>query len=250
MKLFLIAATIFCILPNAFGEIKTVRVGAYEFPPFVIFEKQNIHGLTIDTIEILNKIQKQYKFELYLTSSKRRYSDFKQNYDLIIFEDPKWGWQNQTKMVASKTIVSGKEVFIAAKTPQRDQSFFENLEKKTLLGIIGYHYAFLNYSTNPKDFKKYNIRFSPSHQDNIQAVATQRADIAAVSSPYLNYFLKTHPQFSEKILVSQHPDHEFEQKIIGKAKGPILVEELNHLIEKLKDNAEFVAKLKEYQISK
>ena len=57
----------------------------YMFPPFVeIGEQGKVSGLTLDLIDALNKIQSEYHFEFYLTSSKRRYKDF-QNKNLIPF---------------------------------------------------------------------------------------------------------------------------------------------------------------------
>lgn len=99
------AAIALLSLPLAHAQ-QIVKVGGYDFPPFIDKNTGNA-SLTLDLIAALNAFQKKYTFEFVETSSKRRFINFdERKYDLIFFEALEWGWQGK-EVEASKVIMHG-----------------------------------------------------------------------------------------------------------------------------------------------
>lgn len=91
-----------------------IPVGAYPFLPFVGASG----GLTQDMLQVMNNFQTEYEFYLVPTSSNRRYRDMANgSFQMILFENIKWGWDSHT-VDASKVFFQGDgEVYVARKAP-------------------------------------------------------------------------------------------------------------------------------------
>lgn len=183
-----------------------VKVGGYDFPPFVDMA-DGATSLTRDLIAALNAFQKKYVFEFVSTSSKRRFSDFdEKRYDLIFFESLEWGWQGK-EVDTSEVIMRGGAVYITRADKNKDQRYFDNFKGKTIWGILGYHYGFANFNSDPEYLKKtFNAHMTPSHEGLIEAAARGRADISVVVKEYLQVYLTNHPEMRDKILISKKFD--------------------------------------------
>ncbi len=192
-----------------------VQVGGYEFPPFVIVKDGKTTGLTFDFIRELNRFQNKYIFKFILTTPNRRYSDFNKKYfDLLFFESKHWGWDSY-ETESSNIFLKGGEVYIARHQPGRDQSYFKVLHNKKLLGILGYHYRFANFESDPTKLKKrFDIGLTSTHSGNILSIIFGRADIAIVTESYLKMFLFRHPHYRHKLIISEHYDQEYHHSIL------------------------------------
>ncbi len=185
---------------------KVVKVGGYEFPPFVDRSAGGT-SLTFDLIAALNAFQKKYDFQFVDTSSKRRFIHFdEKRYDLIFFEAVDWGWQDR-EIEASKVIMQGGAVYITRAGNDKDQRYFEDFRGKSIWGILGYHYGFANFNAD-RDFlkKNFNAHMITSHAGLIEAAAAGRADISVVVNEYLQIYLLKHPEVRRKILISRKFD--------------------------------------------
>jgi len=215
-----------------------IKVGGYEFPPFVDTKnKEGFHGATLDLINALNKTQNEYRFEFFLTSSKRRYLDFAEDrFDLILFENIAWGWSGHP-VETSNTFMEGGEVYIAFKREGRDQSFFEGIETKRIAGILGYHYGFASFNADESFLSShYNVLLSSDHLRNIRLILTNRpelAEVAIVTRSYLAEFLNEYPEHQEKLLISEKFDQEYHHSALVRKQGDISVEQINGLLQKL-----------------
>lgn len=219
----------------AFSESKIVKVGAYEFPPFVSWQAGVPVGLVVELLKEFNHSQNKYHFQLIETSAKRRYEDLKNKiYDIIFFESIHWGWIS-FPVNASNVFLVGGEVFITRQTGKKTQSYFDDLFNKTIRGILGYHYGFAHFSTDPQVLKKWKLELTNSHEGNIMAVVEERADLAIVTKKYLDIFLKTNPLLKEKILISQKQDQIYRHSVIVRNNAVISVQEINMLLAKIKN---------------
>jgi ABC-type amino acid transport substrate-binding protein len=189
-----------CTIPVNAQQV--VKVGGYDFPPFVD-KTPGATSLTLDLIAALNAFQKKYIFEFVHTSSKRRFINFDEGkYDLIFFEAIDWGWQGR-EMAASEVIMHGGTVYITRMEKYKDQRYFDDLRGKTIWGILGYHYGFANFNADYEFLKKnYNAHMTTSQDGLIEAAVTGRADISVVVKEYLQIYLLKHPDVQNKILVS------------------------------------------------
>ncbi|MCP3925808.1 MAG: transporter substrate-binding domain-containing protein [Desulfobacterales bacterium] len=231
---FLIVLSTFIYSGQVIAE--TILVGGYQFPPFIEIDenKQKISGITIDLIKEMNEFQKKFKFKFTPTSSKRRYLFFEEKrFDIIMFEDIKWGWKNKD-IVASKVILKGGDVYITKYHHSKNQSYFENLKKKSLAVILGYHYGFANYNADEKFLKKnFKIQFNTNHKGNIIKVLFERVDIAVVTLSFLKMFLKNNPDIKSKILVSKKFDQHYNHTILLRKNFKITKKEMNEILTKM-----------------
>lgn len=217
----------------------SINVGAYDYPPFVQWQNGKPVGLINDFVKILNTNQTKYTFKIVETTSNRRFYDLENKYfDIIFFENILWNW-NKDKVQSSYVFLSGGEVFITKNKPGRDQTYFNDLQNKTIRGFLGYHYAFLNYSTDPQFTKKWKLEFTNSHDGNIQAVVDERAELAIITKEYLNFFFKKMPHLEKEILISRKFDQVYNHSAIVRRNGRIQINEVNDLLNKIKNDPEF-----------
>lgn len=227
-----------CLLSSLAHSQTVIKVGGYEFPPFVNTKnKEGSQGATLDLIDGLNKLQSDYRFVFFPTSSKRRYLDFSEGrYDLIMFENIHWGWADHP-VEASKTFMAGGEVYIAYKREGRDQSFFEGMESKRMVGMLGYHYGFASFNADEKFLSgRFDILLTTDHLRSIRLILANRpelAEIAVVTRSFLGEYLSDHPEDRETLLISEKYDQEYNHSILVRKQGLISVEKINQLLNQL-----------------
>ncbi len=213
-----------------------VKVGGYDFPPYVQEKDGKFNGLTLDLIEMLNAFQSKYRFEFLPTSSMRRYEDFNNGtYDVILFESVDWGWQ-EIPVDVSRKFASDCEVFVAKALPKRTQKYFDVLKGKSLLVYLGYHYPFAAYDADPKRLlAKFNARTTISHEANIRSVLAGRADLAVVTRSFLAKFLRDHPAEIPRLMVSQRVEQTYHHTMLVRKNIEPSMGELNGLIDRMED---------------
>lgn len=209
----------------------TIKVGAYEFPPYVM---ETESGVTHAFLDLLNVSQNEFRFELVATSPQRRYEDLEQGrFDVIAFESLTWGWQNRP-VDATRVYLRDAEVFVAKAAPGVDQSFFNRLDDKTILGRLGYHYAFADFNADPKALEiGHRTRVTVTHEGNVRNVVAGRATLAIVTRSFLNRFLKSDPDLARKLLVSDRVDQVYEHTILVRRGAPVTAAWLNALLDRL-----------------
>lgn len=214
-----------------------IKVGAYPFPPYLNINTRT--GKTIEVIELLNKIQTEYKFELVLTSPERRYKDLGEKFDLMFFEDLNWNWKNQ-KIDSSQVFLKDEEVFITLAENYSGEDYFDNIKNKKILMISGFHYAFANYNTDKLYLEKnFKPVFSTSPEHTIEFLLNKRADIAIITKSFLTQYLKKFPEKKELIIISKNPDQIYNLSFIRSLKAPISLDSLDSLVKKLQESKKF-----------
>jgi polar amino acid transport system substrate-binding protein len=217
---------------------RQVSVGAYDFPPFSTWSNGQPAGIVTDLLALLNQRQKRFQFTLVETSPKRRYEDMsKKIYDVIFFEDKRWGWSDPS-VEASRVFMVGGEVFITRAIKGRDQRYFDDLKGKSIRGILGYHYGFANYRTDPAELSRWNLMLTNSHEGNIRAILDGRSDMAIVTKEYLDGFFAKNPRIRTKLLVSKRVDQEYRHTALVRKDSAIALREINHLLEDLLGSGE------------
>lgn len=208
-----------------------VRVGAYEFPPYV---DETGGGVTRDLLELLNGAQGEFRFEMVRTAPQRRYDDLDQGrFDMIAFECRDWGWQDRP-VEATRPFLRDAEVFVARAAPGIDQRYFDDLSGKTILGRLGYHYAFAGFDADPKRLEqRYRTRVTVTHEGNVRSVAAGRADLAIVTRSFLTRFLQREPELARQILVSERTDQIYEHTILTRHGTAVTASWLNTLLDRL-----------------
>lgn len=227
------------LLPCSSEAKILVKVGGYEFYPFVEYEGKSGH--TIEIIKKFNQSQNKYKFQFVLTSAKRRYRDFTTGkFDVILFEDESWGWsQEKINYNTSSVLAKGQEVIIALKAINRDQSFFSNFKDKKIKLILGYHYKLLNMQTDHQstENKKFEgISFGTSLKENLKELLEGKIDITFLNSFELDELLKDKYFSKDQILINKEEDHSYSLRAIMTPNSPIHMSEFEQLFNKHKIN--------------
>lgn len=219
----LLLTLLMLFLPPAVAKIP-VRVGAYEFPPYVQLQQEQASGFTVELITQLNQLQQEYHFELVMTTAIRRHQDFQQGlFDALFFEDINWGWQQRAiELKQSPAFAKDDEVFIALRSQAESQQWFDDLSGKSMAGILGYHYRIADYQTDAELLSsQYLLVPISDHQTNIELVLKQRTDTAIVTRSFLSQYLDLHPQYREVLLISDRIDQSYQHQLLLRAEHPL-----------------------------
>lgn len=214
-----------------------VRVGGYEFSPYVEIENQQPTGLTIELLKALNRIQDRYDFQFEFTSPRRRYEDFASGrIDVIFFESPEWGWTSRgIKFTSTREFMRDGEVFVALAAPGRDERFFASLAGRTIAGIYGYHYAFAGFNDDPAVLERdFRMSLVYSNYASIQLVLSGRTELAIVTRSYLDRFLRASPKTAPRLLVSKRIDQVYSLRALVGEQARISADELEALLATLR----------------
>lgn len=228
-----------------------VNVAEVYFPPYVLKADQaSGPGLLAQLVGAMNQQQHEFRFVLVPTSIKRRYGDFQQGrFDLAIFENPAWGWQD----IAHTALDMGledSEVFVARAEQGRGQDYFEQLQGKRLALYHGYHYAFAQFNAEPEYLsKEFNATLTHSHDSNLLMVLHQRAEIALVTRSYIDDFLERHRQYAGQLLISERVDQRYRHHVLLRPGAPISVEQFSTVLEQLRRNGHLEKIFGRYQIA-
>lgn len=218
-----------------------VKVGATEFPPYIIISNSGeVTGIIRETIDYMNSVQTDYKFIAIPASAMRRHENFKKKFfDVSFYDNIEWGW-DKTLAEPSKVFMRGKEVYIARAKKGRGEEYFTDLKNKTMVGMLGYHYGFANFNSDPAYLRKnFNMQSSTSNESSIKMILYERGDIAVVSDAYLNWYLGQHPEAREKILISKRVDQNYTHTIIVRKDIRPTVTEINKLLTMFRHSKEF-----------
>lgn len=236
---------------KALANMRTLKVGAYVFPPYFEKEDGTKSGALVDLISLLNLSQSTYQFEIYETSPKRRYQDFiNGKYDIIFFESPLWGWTDYSeKITFHGNDIVDQEVFITSteKFKKFGDSYFNELKGKSIGVYLGYHYKFAGYNSDENYLKKqFNAYVSSSHIRNIIGVSKGRLDLAIVTKSYIDKYLFENPTLKESIYVSKTYDQQYLMKFGYKSEKSFSSDKLKMAINKVLASPQFQDILKKY----
>ncbi|XOZ34531.1 hypothetical protein ACMDCT_04680 [Halomonadaceae bacterium KBTZ08] len=208
--------------------------------------------MTLEVIDALNEIQDQYKFEFFLTSSKRRYLDHEQGfYDAILFEDKRWQWRDRP-VEGTRVIARDEEVFVAHSNRVDSQDFFNNLKDKQLVGMLGYHYQFADHVTDEGFLDtKFDMLLSSSLERNIKLILLDRpsvAEVAVVPRSFLRLYLRRHPRAREHLTISERVDQVYKLRALVREGSTIPVESMDRLLGQLEESGRLPELRRKYRL--
>ena len=228
-----------------------IKVGLYHFPPFTITKGEQVGGLAIDLLALMNARQDKFEFVPVATSPSTRHKVLSLGRcDISMFEEIEWGWENYDVDI-TEPFLDGEEVYIALAKPGRDQRYFNSFDNKTMVGVKGYHYRFANFNSNPEFLKKtFNMQLTPSNLGSIKMVLQdQRGDIAVVTRSLLAQFINIHPEQKNRILISDKVDQTYHLSAVLRKGIALDIATLNDLLKTLKDDGSFEHLWESVQVS-
>lgn len=246
----LVLLALSCFAAQSAVAAQLVKVGAYNFPPYVLkAESEQPQGLLPDLLALLNQRQSDYHFELVPTSVTRRYRDFASGrIDLVLFESVAWGWQN-IPLSNLDLQVEDAEVYVAKAEPGRTQDYFEQIKGKRLALYSGYHYGFANFNADPEYLaREFNALLNYSHESNLLMVQRGRADITIVARSYLHSFERLFPEQRAQLLVSNKTDQIYHHEALLRPQAPIDSATLGALLQQLRSDGLLSKLYAQYQL--
>ena len=242
----LYALFISCLLSTSILAANVVKVGIYDFPPYV-FIADKTNGITVQMIAAMNKFQQKYEFVAVPTTAIRRYRDFENNkFDMMIFENKNWGWQKYPVAV-SQTFVTGEEVYVTQAKRGKGQDFFLDFKNKAIIGVLGYHYQFANFHVE-RDYleKNFNLLLTNSQKKSLELILHDRGEIAVLSKEYLNYHFAHSPADEAKLLISKKLDQVYQHTILVRKDRELSINYINKLLDQMKQKGTLIPLWEEY----
>ncbi len=241
--------TILLFLTSQFSMASNViKIGAYEFKPY-FFENSN-ESLLVQIVSVLNKEMPEYKFEIQTLPAKRRFQYFSENkVDFMIFEDQNWGWKKINHLFHNLGIEDG-ELFFGHNQKINNENYFKIFTKKSIVGILGYHYQITNFEEEPS--KKYDFKFiTVSNAENVMdVILKQRADIGILPKSYLSRYFEKHPAVENQLILSSNFDQKYKLGLISQPKSKISSEKLTKILNILRSNPEVISLYRQFALLK
>lgn len=213
-----------------------IRVGGYPYAPFVVKESENRYrGLTLDLISALNEVQQEVRFVFVPTSATHRYQALALGrFSLMLFEDIRWNWDAEQVHMTPPLLLGG-EIYVALKVPGRDQTFFEHIDQRKLIGVTGYHYGFADFNANADALKqRFRITLVKDNATAIQGLFKGRGEVAILNLAYLNQFSQQYPELAAQLLRSDKWDQQYELRALLSPTADISTRQLETWLAELK----------------
>jgi len=206
-----------------------VVVGLSVRPPFLDVSEQN--GAGPDMLAVLNIVQEQFNFLYKAIPSQRKVQAIKESWtDVSMWDNLSWGWKSPP-MQASTSLVNSKDVFIALTDENRTQHFFNDLTKRKLAFVNGYHYKIADFETNvDKLSTRFDLSMVRTEEAALKMVLAKRVEVSIVSETALNWFLIRYPKYRSKIFISETFDTQYSRHFITSNNSVIKVSELNQFL--------------------
>nr|WP_281174849.1 transporter substrate-binding domain-containing protein [Kiloniella litopenaei] len=207
-------------------------MGVVDFPPFyTIQQNQPLSGLGIDLINAMNEIQSDYRFEVVEASPRRRHDMFKKGlYDISLFDHLSWGWTPEDVMV-TRVFLRGGERYITARNKEVAPTLFKDISSRKIGAILGYHYNFANFETDPEKLKKrFDINLVTYQEQIIKQVLSHRVEIGVITETFLKKYLKENIEVRDRIVISENYDQEYNFVGIVRKEAAITATELENII--------------------
>ena len=240
----------FLALSSRLEAAEEVRVGGYDFPPYLFRpESDEPHGLVVEMLTLLNQLQSDYHFVLVPTAATRRYRDLVTGrFDLIFFESSLWGWQD-TPHVALSLPIEEAEVYVALRVPGRAEEYFADLSGKRMALHRGYHYGFAGFDPDPYMLRDhFEAQMTYSHDSNLRMLLLRRADVAVVTRSYLQIYAERNPANMERLIVSSRLDQVYRHQVLMRPGGLPGQVRMSALLKRLLVDPTFVTLLHRYHL--
>ncbi len=220
---------------------KTIKIGITHFPPFYVVEHDHpLKGLGLDLISAMNDAQSDYKFEVIEASPRRRHDMFQKGlYDVSLFDHLDWGWNPETVEI-TKVYLKGGERYISSNKAQEKPDFFQNISSKKIGAILGYHYRFAEFETDPQELnKRFDINLVANQEQIIKQVLSNRIEVGVISETFLKKYLRENKENADRITISENYDQEYNFVGIVRKNAPISALTLERIIGSVTSNPEY-----------
>lgn len=218
-----------CQIPVLMGNADAQK------PP--LFFENGTKGLVLDLVEALNRIQKEFSFQLKTYPSQRLtlYAAQGDKIHIIMFSNLKWIGEAARNFKPSVRLMSSRDIYFSLKDEGRNQDFFDNVGKIATVGVQGYHYFYSGFVNDGIYLKNiYNTTLVKDELTVIQMILLGRGQIGIAENSSLEYFRGLNPDGYSRLLLSTQPDNVFDRVLLVNNDAPVSVEQMNNFIRTMK----------------
>ncbi|MBU2114662.1 MAG: hypothetical protein KKE94_12950, partial [Gammaproteobacteria bacterium] len=96
--------------------------------------------------------------------------------DIVMWDNVNWGWNNSENLTASLPLLYSEDRFVIHSSNTSAEDYFDNFTGKSICGVNGYHYVFLNFETDYNAISKdLNITLVRTEEESIKMALNKMA---------------------------------------------------------------------------
>ena len=226
-------------------ERKRVVVVAVFWANFVELDARGqARGAIVDFVHQMNEVQDRYQFELQVVPRRRLDLMFRQQQgDVFPLAAKVWA-DPELNLDPTRTILRTGDVYIArADNPYGGAKVFDELAKRNLAGVLGYHYGLFENNADERAVRqRFKVQFLPNDEAVLKFVLLGRAEVGILSEAVLAQSLAD-PALRSRLIIAAQYDSRVDLSNLVRRGGPIGVADMNELIERM-EKAGHVDRLK------
>ena len=218
----------------ALAQIK-VRVATEPWDQIVYLDDTGEpKGAIADFIRKMNDVQSKFHFELNVYPRLRLDTVFMEK-EADVYPLRTTAWTNPALgLLPTKTILFSGDVYFSKRHNRfGGTKVFDNLTKKSIVGVRGYHYRIFNNNSDENYIKNnFNAYLVATNKAVVQFVMAGRADVGIVPEVIIAKYLAD-PKIQGEIIVSEKFDSRVDLSNLVRRDGPISVKEMDAIIDLL-----------------
>lgn len=228
----------------AHAQVK-VAVATESWAQLMYLDKKNVpRGVMAEFVQRMNEVQDKFRFELAIFPRLRLDQEFlDKRADVYPLRTVAWT-RPELGLLATRTILTSGDLYIARSGNRHGgRKVFDDIAKKKIAGVRGYHYQVFNNNPDETYIKKnFNAYLVGTNEAVVNFVLADRADVGIIPEVIIANYLAD-PKMRERLIVSERYDSRVELSNLVRKDGPISVDDMNAIIDLLVKSGD-VARLK------
>ena len=179
----------------------------------IIINAQKKQGFAPEFINILNDAQEEFNFILISLPVKRlTLSVEKNNFDVLFLMAMQWLPKTTQKNIEKTEFYTiTKNELYTLKENASEQTYFDNLDKLTKVGVLGYSYQFAGFNTNAEYLREeHQVSLTIDEFNVVKMLLLRRAEVGVLNSIAYQYFKKQNILNMDLLFKSDVPDAVYE----------------------------------------
>ena len=179
----------------------------------IIINAQKKQGFAPEFINILNDAQQEFNFILISLPVKRlTLSVEKNNFDVLFLMAMQWLPKTTQKNIEKTEFYTiTKNELYTLKENASEQTYFDNLDKLTKVGVLGYSYQFAGFNTNAEYLREeHQVSLTIDEFNVVKMLLLRRAEVGVLNSIAYQYFKKQNILNMDLLFKSDVPDAVYE----------------------------------------
>lgn len=235
---------VLCAAGAASAQTRVV-VATESWAQLMYLDKKKVpQGVLADFVQRMNEVQDKFRFELAIYPRLRLDQEFMdKRADVYPLRTVAWT-RPELGLLATRTILTSGDLYFAHSSNRHDgRKVFNDIAKKKIAGVRGYHYQLFNNNPDETYIKRnFNAYLVGTNEAVVNFVLADRADVGIIPEVIMAKYLAD-PKMRERLIVYDRYDSRVELSNLVRKDGPISVDDMNAIIDLLVKSGD-VARIK------